>query len=155
MQNPDKSFRTQTVRPGQTHALRHSVLRPHQPLGEMVYPGDDLGSTIHLAAYASHGVSPVPIGIVTMSVERFPVDPCEGDYRLRGMAVDPGYRGRGVGMALLRAGLDAAREAGGQRVWCNARMSAIGFYERMGMIRIGPPFEIEGVGTHERMVVSL
>lgn len=121
----------------------------------MVYPGDALDSTIHLGAFTVHGVPPEPIGIVTMSIERFPADPRDGDYRLRGMAVDPGYRGRGIGGALLRAGLDAARDAGGQRVWCNARMSATEFYERVGMIRIGLPFEIEGIGTHEQMVVSL
>ena len=55
----------------------------------------------------------------------------------------------------IPGGGTVAPEAGGQRVWCNARIAATAFYERAGMVRIGLPFEIEGIGTHMRMVVAL
>ena len=34
------------------------------------------------------------------------------------------------------------------RVWCNARTSAKGFYETMDFESLGDTFEIEGVGPH-------
>lgn len=142
------------VSPQQTHALRHRVLRPHQTLAEMVYDGDDEPTTLHLAAYEGQ-VPSEPIGIVTLSRGGLPIDPRPGDYRLRGMAVDQRWQGKGVGRALVRAGLSAAAEAGGRRVWCNARLTATGFYDRAGFQPVGETFDIPGIGEHIRMVIDL
>lgn len=105
--------------------LRAAVLRPGLPLSESVYPQDADPATLHLAALAEGGV----VGCATF----FP-EPLDGEpgWRLRGMATDPARRCTGVGAALLRAGLVAAAEVGVPLVWCNARTSAVAFYERFG-----------------------
>ena len=48
------------------------------------------------------------------------------------MAVDPDLGGRGLGAALLAAGLDRAFAAGAETVWANARDTALDFYRRHG-----------------------
>lgn len=143
---------TRPIPASQTHALRHAVLRPHQTLDEMVYPGDETPGTMHFGAFVQGNANPV--GIVTLSPE-----PREGvAWRLRGMATDPSVRGLGAGVLLVQACIehagstshpDAETDAHGSAgIWCNARTSAIGFYERCGFIVVSEPFEIEGIGPH-------
>jgi GNAT superfamily N-acetyltransferase len=95
------------------------------------------------------------VGVATVAPEGHPVDPRPGDWRLRGMATAPAARGRGVGAALLRACLDHARARGGARVWCNARVTAEGFYLGAGFVPEGGRFDIPGLGEHVVMTVSL
>jgi predicted GNAT family N-acyltransferase len=37
-------------------------------------------------------------------------------------------------------------------IWCNARVSAMGFYRKAGWTVESEEFEIEGVGPHVRML---
>lgn len=142
------------VRAELTHGLRHRVLRPHQTLAEMDYDGDEDATTLHLAAFCPASAAE-PAGVVTFNRAGLPIDPRPGDYRLRGMAVDAAWQGRGVGKALVLHGLQAVGEAGGRRVWCNARLTATGFYERLGMHAVGQTFDIAGIGGHIRMLRSV
>ena len=68
--------------------------------------------------------------------------------RLRGMATSDEARGTGIGRDLLMACFAHVREADGRYLWCNARIGAVGFYERMGLQTVGPEFPIEGIGPH-------
>ena len=73
----------------------------------------------------------------------------EGDgWRIRGMATDPDWRGRGLGGLVLERLLTAA---GGEPVWCQARPRAVSLYERFGFERDGPPFDVPGLGPHQLM----
>jgi GNAT superfamily N-acetyltransferase len=119
-----------------------------------VYPGDDHPDALHAAVRdpaAGGGV----VGIATVAPEGHPVDPRVGDWRLRGMATAPEVRGRGLGALLLDACLDHARARGGDRVWCNARVAAEGFYRRAGFAPEGARFDIPGIGPHVVMSISL
>ena len=40
-------------------------------------------------------------------------------------------------------------------VWCNARTTACGFYEKLGFEKSGPEFEIPGIGKHFIMIKVL
>lgn len=141
--------------PGEdTHDLRERVLRPGQSPQELVYPGDDHPDALHAAVRDPADGGPL-VGVATVAPEGHPTDPRPGDWRLRGMATAPEARGRGVGAALLDACLDHARAHGGRRVWCNARMTAEGFYLRAGFIPEGARFDIPGLGEHVVMAVSL
>ena len=139
----------------QTHALRHSVLRPHQRLDEMVYEGDTLESTLHLGAFCGFATSRRLVGVVTLSVAPMPGDPEPGDHRLRGMAVEPAVQGRGLGGRLLGEALDGVARRGGRRVWCNARVSATGFYRRHGFVPRGDAFDLPGIGPHYLLHVAV
>ena len=138
------------VRPIEAHEtrpLRRELLRPDQPPESTIYPGDDATSTIHLGAFVAGEL----VGIASFYTEAWSGTPEVPAARLRGMATRLEVRGTGCGLALVSAGLAWTRERGLARLWCNARSSAAGFYERLGFERHGAQFEIEGIGPHYRM----
>src|SRR5574337_69900 len=75
-------------------------------------------------------------------------------HRIGRMAVLPGWRGQGVGVALLRELLGRARAQGWSEVALDAQVSAIGFYERAGFVAYGEEFEDAGL-PHRAMRLAL
>ena len=140
---PAITLRTLTA--ADTRPLRQRILRPGQAAHELVYPGDDAADSLHVGAFSG----PVLLGVASLyrqSPEGQPTQPA--DWRLRGMAVVPEARRRGVGAALLAACERHAREHGGARVWFNARVDALPFYEALGYTVIGEEYELAGIGPH-------
>jgi GNAT superfamily N-acetyltransferase len=119
------------------HDLRLRVLRPGRPPEAAVFPGDEDPTTVHLGAFDETGRC---LGIATLVRNN--------GLQLRGMAVEPAARGTGIGAAVLDAVHRIAAEEGFSELWCNARVSAAGFYEKGGWTREGEPFEIPDVGPH-------
>lgn len=80
----------------------------------------------------------------------------EGDTAKIGrVCVLPQHRGTGLGAALIRATLEAARTLPGvQRAKLGAQVQAIGFYERLGFRAIGPVYDDAGI-DHRDMVRDL
>ncbi len=141
-----------SIRPvtaAETRPLRSAVLRPGQPPESLVYPGDEDPGTFHAGAVQDGEV----VGIATVYPEPMPlapdadVDPRRA-FRLRGMATRPDLQGTGLGRAVLMRCLEHVRESGAEVLWCNARVGALGFYERLGFETIGDVFEIDGIGPH-------
>jgi ribosomal protein S18 acetylase RimI-like enzyme len=109
-----------------------------------MWPGDDAADTLH-AAVLDDGE---PLGVASVMREGYPPDPGPDDWRVRGMATLVWVRGRGIGAELLALGIEHARDAGGERVWCNARVGARSLYERAGLRVAGEEFDIPGIGPH-------
>lgn len=120
--------------------LRHRVLRPGQAFDETAYPGDDLPDTVHLGAF--DGVRLVGVASLYREGRDGP------GWRLRGMATDAGVRGGGYGAALLAGCVGHVAASGGGDLWCNARMSAVGFYRRAGFEILSEEFDVPGIGAH-------
>ena len=135
------SFSVRTVqssadRDGQLE-LRYRVLR--EPLGlpksASAFAGDDAPETTHLIAVTDSGDA---IGCATLLRD--------GDaLQLRGMAVDDGWHGKGVGRAILDA---VYAQAQGRALWCNARLTAEPFYSKCDWEPEGDVFDVPGVGPH-------
>jgi GNAT superfamily N-acetyltransferase len=123
-------MRVVEVEVGRTRDLRARVLRPGVPPEEVGFPGDDGPGVFHLAAEDDGTL----VGIVTLIADG------DAGVRLRSMAVDPAWQGTGVGRMLVEAAVERLRAAGVRRMWCNARDTALGFYERLGWTVTGPGF---------------
>ena len=108
------------------HLRRRVLLVPPRPLA---LEGDELPGTFHLAAYDDDRM----VGVATFTAT-------DEGVQLRGMAVDPALQGTGVGRLLVEAGVERLRTAGVTRMWCNARDTAVPFYERLGWTATGPGF---------------
>jgi predicted GNAT family N-acyltransferase len=133
-----------------TYALRGAVLRPNG--GEITWAGDEDPATFHLAARTPDGAV---IGVVRFSPAPCPWRPAaQAPWQLRGMATDPAVRGSGAGRALLVDGLARVAARGGDLVWCDARVGAAGFYERMGFTVVTEPFDKPGIGPHVGMFIE-
>ncbi|MGH9105688.1 MAG: GNAT family N-acetyltransferase [Acidimicrobiales bacterium] len=129
--------------------LRQQVLRPHQRLEDVRFARDDDPGTAHFCAEDDEGHV---ICVATMWRETPPWCPGAGAaWRLRGMATAPEWQGRGAGSAVLASVLSHVAGAGGGLLWCNARMAAVPFYERVGLVRTGHPWEEPVIGPHVAM----
>ncbi|TCI56492.1 GNAT family N-acetyltransferase [Exiguobacterium sp. SH1S21] len=124
--------------------LRHEVLRPGLAVSTCYFDGDDAETTRHYA-WAENGRI---LSIATVMRQDRELSGEQVQFQLRGMATDPDVAGTGVGSRFLQA---VHRELNASW-WCNAREVAVRFYERNGLVIVGDPFEIEGVGTHYVML---
>ena len=116
--------------------LRARILRTGRPVASARSRQDGLAATRHLAAITESGEV---AGVVTYFPAESSLAPGRRAVRFRGMAVDDGHRGSGIGRALMREVVAAARQAGAEIVWANGRDGALSFYERIG-------FRVEGDG---------
>jgi len=65
------------------------------------------------------------------------------------MAVLPAFQKQGIGTSLLACALDELKSTeSAALIWCNARASAVGFYQQAGFKTHGSCFEIPGIGPH-------
>lgn len=136
------------VAPGETWPLRRSVLRAGRPDADVSFTGDDAPGSFHLAVAGDDEL----VAVASFIPEP---DGKGSEFRLRGMAVQPTHRGRGLGSVLLDAGLRRLASRGVESVWANGRDSALGFYLRLGWRVEGDGFVgAEGV-AHHRIVCSI
>ncbi|MES2105158.1 MAG: GNAT family N-acetyltransferase [Pseudomonadota bacterium] len=67
------------------------------------------------------------------------------DGHIGRMAVRASARGQGVGVAILQALMQQARQRGDAEVKLNAQISAEAFYQRNGFVRAGAVYEEAGI----------
>lgn len=127
--------------------LRALVLREGRPRATAIFPKDNEPNTAHFA-YLQDGEI---VTVATVVKETHDQGHPES-YQLRGMATRPDCHGAGYGAKVLEACLNYVREQNGFELWCNARVSAAGFYDRQGFQKVFPEtFEVPDVGPHYRM----
>ncbi|MSP36989.1 MAG: GNAT family N-acetyltransferase [Deltaproteobacteria bacterium] len=67
------------------------------------------------------------------------------------MAVLKSYRRKGVGAQLLKHALTTAQRLHARKIYLNAQLAVIGFYQRMGFRAVGKVFDEAGI-AHRKMV---
>lgn len=113
----------------QTYALRRQVLWPDQPPAYVQLPEDEAGQ--HFGTFCA--------GELVAVISLFRDSPA-GEARFRKFATHPAWQGRGLGTALLRHVLAVASAQGAHAIWCDARQSAVSFYQRFGFAPEGAVF---------------
>jgi len=68
------------------------------------------------------------------------------------MAVLKKYRRKGIGAALLKRGIAAAKSRGARKIFLHAQVPVIEFYEKMGFRCVGPVFDEAGI-AHRQMIL--
>jgi GNAT superfamily N-acetyltransferase len=127
--------------------LRRRILRPHERSEDLARRDADGPPAVHAGVFDGEAL----IAVGRTAHEPHPTDPGRGDWRIRGMAVEPERRGTGAGTLLLRALLEQAEAAGGRRAWCIARTPAAAFYARAGFVAEGEEFVVPRLGPHVLM----
>lgn len=120
------------IRPELTWRIRRDVLYPDEPLYQMEMEEDNQG--YHFGAFADNQL----VAVVSLFLKG-------DDAQFRKFAVIPETQGQGIGNALLNYITGFAVNEGCSRLWCNARVSAIGFYGRYGFRQTGNAFNRNGV----------
>jgi phosphoribosylformimino-5-aminoimidazole carboxamide ribotide isomerase len=119
------------IRPELTWRLRQQVLYPQQKLHEMEMDEDNNG--YHFGAFRNNKL----VGVVSLFQ-------WGNTFQFRKFAVDPSVQRIGVGSALLQYITDFAINEDAERIWCNARLSAIPFYLKHDFVQTGETFSKNG-----------
>jgi predicted GNAT family N-acyltransferase len=131
-----------------TYEIRHKILRPHRPIEDTHFLADNDEMTFHLGAYVDDKL----VSVASFYMDNHPNIEAPYQFRLRGMATLDEFRGQGMSSALLRTAFPLIKKNHVSTVWCNARVSAIGFYEKVGFKTLGNEFDIPDVGPHVLMM---
>lgn len=135
--------------------LRHRVLLPGCPPVFARFEGDGHPKTWHVGRFVrcveGYRVGE-PLSCATFVLSSFMASE-KAAWHLRGMATDPAHQGKGFGTDLLEWSMQKiGKQTGITLFWCNARVSAIGFYEKLGWEFMSDEFEIPSVGPHRVMM---
>lgn len=120
------------ITPTLTWQLRRDVLYPGRMLWEMEMDEDEHG--IHFGAFTDNKL----IGVVSLFSDG-------NNWQFRKLAVDADYQGKGYGKLLLNFITQYVKTEAATRLWCNARLTAIGFYLKSGFTSTGESFSKNGI----------
>ena len=126
------------------YLLRESILRPNQPKENWTFEADDDDRSLHMAVKEGEDIVAI-VSILPETYEQCPNHP----WRLRGMAVQVGKQGQGIGELLLQAVLNEFDSG----VWCTARKNVQDFYLKNGFVIIGYEFTMNDM-PHVRMMTT-
>ena len=117
-----------------------NLIRAYRVRGHLIANLDPLGLTrqTYHPDLDPALVSDVVVGCASVFPSAYPEEPAA--WQLRGMAVAAHQQGTGLGAQVLLAAVDVVRQAAGPLLWANARVSALGFYERLGFSIVGSEF---------------
>ncbi len=139
------------IRTADTYPLRLKVLRPGGTLEDCDFPNDRLEGSFHLGTHAGDE----RISVASFYPEKHPALNGWKQFRLRGMATDPAFQGKGAGKRLMQFAVDHLKDLRVDVIWCNARTAAVPFYEKLGFVTKGDEFQIPGIGPHFLMIRKL
>jgi ribosomal protein S18 acetylase RimI-like enzyme len=144
---PVSNGQAQILQPEEIQQLRNEVLWPHKTFENCILDTDRLPNTFHFGVK----VDGLTVATVTLQQEKSDRLQQEKQYRLRAMAVREGYRGQGIGDAIVEAGFNYLRELGVEVVWCDARVAALNFYRRLQFEELEEEYDIPIIGLHRFM----
>lgn len=132
------------IKAAETYPLRLKVLRPGGIEEDCHFPNDRLEGAFHFGVHYNGD----RITVASFYPEKHPALNAWKPYRLRGMATDPDHQGKGAGKRLMLFAMEHLKAQKADLVWCNARLVAVPFYERLGFEKTGDQFDIPGIGPH-------
>ena len=71
------------------------------------------------------------------------------------MATSPAVRGKQVGRQIIEASIKKLKHMGIELIWCDARLEATGFYEKLGFKIKGDIYHVPEIGPHKLMYLNL
>ncbi|MBI2521188.1 MAG: GNAT family N-acetyltransferase [Bdellovibrio sp.] len=144
-------MRVLRIHPKDTISIRQQMLRPGRPIESCIYTGDDDEQTFHLGAFVDTKL----VSVASFYFEKHPQLSPPYQYRLRGMATLSEYQRRGLSSELLKMAFPIIKQNLASLLWCNARLTAVGFYEKVGFEKVSEPFTIPDIGEHILMTKKI
>lgn len=117
--------------------LRNRVLL--RPIGMPDHAWEMYDDLAHHLVYLDEEY--IPIACLLLK----PLDDEGHRVQLMQMAVDSEKQGLGIGRALVLFALSFCRKKGVSEMMCHARQNVVSFYEKLGFVCYGDPFEEVGI----------
>lgn len=136
-----------------TYPIRQQVLVPDHDLKKAKFDFDDDDDiSFHLGAFEDSQL----VSVASFYYQRNLLFKDLHQYQLRGMATLSEYQGQGLSSELLKMAFPIIKQNLCTLLWCNARTTAAGFYEKAGFKKFdGTFFEIEEIGPHLLMYKNI
>lgn len=135
---------------GETLDLRNRILRNNAGEEFAHFDEDSLPGVFHVGYQTENQVVCTATFIPVCRAE------FEGKgFQLRGMATDANFSGTGCGTAVIKFAISFLHERNVDYIWCNARKTAVEFYEKLGFTVTSNEFMIENIGIHLQMHLNL
>lgn len=119
------------IPPELTWRIRRQVLYPDQEFGKAILDNDDDG--MHLGLFYENKL----VSVVSLFRK-------ENEMQLRKFATIEEYQGKGFGTELLKYLIETAKTENCNRIWCNARKNASGFYAKFGFNETDEAYHKDG-----------
>ncbi len=146
------SFDVKVIAPSQTYPLRHLVLWPHiEKESDCTIDIDSEPDAFHLGVFEGEHL----VSIGSFFSASSPKINSQKPYRLRAMATHPDFRGRDAGKALIEFGIGLLKEKKADVLWCDARLKAVPFYQKLGFSALDEIYEVRNIGPHKFMWIGL
>ena len=112
--------------------IRQQVMWPDKPIDFVRVPEDENG--IHFGLFVEENL----VSVVSVFIHG-------QEAQFRKFATLEQFQGKGNGSKLLQYIFDFLEAKNTKRIWCNARISKAGFYQKFGMTTTDATFEKEGM----------
>lgn len=134
-----------------SYPIRHKVLWQHKSVDDCGIDIDEQEGAFHLGAFYQGEL----VCIGSFFKQKHSQFSIQNQYRLRAMATLPKAQKNGAAKALLEFAFKKLQEEEQGMLWCDARIIAVGFYEKLGFVKSGKKYEIPIIGNHYLMYKKL
>ncbi|MEZ8096940.1 GNAT family N-acetyltransferase [Photobacterium swingsii] len=123
----------------QALSVRHTVLWPTKPPLFCKVEGDE--TAIHYGAFIDNNL----VCVASIYID-------DDSARLRKFATLPDFQGKGIGTKVIERAVEELKASGVCYFWCDARISALGFYQKFGFKVQGEVFKKSDVSYYQMAV---
>ena len=116
--------------------IRHNVLWPDKAPLFCKVEGDDT------AYHYGYFIAEELVCVASLFIDD---DNVSTSARLRKFATLEQYQGQGIGTQLIKHVINELKSLNVKYLWCDARITAIGFYQQFNMVEQGNQFQKSGV----------
>lgn len=127
--------------------IRQQILWRHKNLEDCGIDVDEQEGAFHLGVFLNDEL----VCIGSFFKQKHIQFSEQNQYRLRAMATLSKAQKQGAAKALLDFAFDRLQNQNQEILWCDARIIAIGFYEKMGFTKLGEMYKIPLIGPHYLM----
>ena len=107
------------IKPLETLDLRHRILSPKKSIDSIILAEDDSGQ--HFGLFKDNQL----ISVISLFIEN-------DTAQFRKFATENSEQNKGYGSILLNHIIEESLKNNVKNLWCNARVTALGFYEKFG-----------------------
>ena len=112
-------FKIKNIQASETWDLRHRVMAPNRPFDSIKLPKDEEG--LHFGLFEEEKL----ISVISLFIEN-------DTAQFRKFATEISEQNKGYGSILLAHIIEESNKNNIKNLWCNARITALGFYEKFG-----------------------
>lgn len=120
------------IHPSETWEIRHRVMWVGKSFEDIKLPNDDAG--LHFGLFGDD----ILLSVVSLFIEN-------NIAQFRKFATETQEQGKGYGAKLLEHLIKECKERNVKTLWCNARTSASGFYEKFGLVMVSDAWVKGGI----------